>query len=66
MFERCVGLAWCVGCRIYRGSMVHVPRERVLDDPLASLPVERRERLVRSETKLIEFLERQARSVSGG
>ncbi|MFF6783355.1 hypothetical protein [Streptomyces sp. NPDC012510] len=46
--------------------MVRVPRERVLNDPLASLPAERRERLLRSETKLIEFLERQARGLSGG
>lgn len=61
MFERCIGLAWCSGCRIYSGTMVHVPRERVLVDALAPLPGEERERLTRSETRLIEFLDRQAR-----
>jgi hypothetical protein len=59
MFERCVGLAWCLGCRIYTGAMVHVPRQRVLADALASLPRDRRERLERSEVKLIEFLARR-------
>src|SRR5215469_17021662 len=24
-FERCIGLAWCLGCRIYTATMVHVP-----------------------------------------
>lgn len=61
MFERCIGLAWCSSCRIYSGNMVHVPRKRVLVDALASLPGEQRERLARSETRLIEFLDRQAR-----
>jgi hypothetical protein len=61
MFERCVGLAWCLGCRVYMGTMVHVPRERVLVDALASLPRAQRERLERSEIKLIEFLARQRR-----
>jgi hypothetical protein len=41
--------------------MVHVPRERVLVDALASLPRAQRERLERSEIKLIEFLARQRR-----
>lgn len=59
MFERCVGLGWCSGCRIYSGAMVHVPRSTVLVDALASLPPERRERLLRSETRLIEFLDRR-------
>ncbi|SPF02692.1 hypothetical protein SMA5143A_3450 [Streptomyces sp. MA5143a] len=59
MFERCVGLAWCLGCRIYTGAMVHVPRKRVLVDALASLPRDQRERLGRSEVELIEFLARQ-------
>ncbi|MFE1907664.1 hypothetical protein ACFW96_28910 [Streptomyces gardneri] len=45
--------------------MVYVPRERVLVDLLASLPPEQRERLLRSETRLIEFLDRQARRGSG-
>lgn len=44
VFERCVGLAWCSGRRIYSGHMVHVPRKRVLVDALASLPREQRER----------------------
>lgn len=38
LFERCIGLAWCSGCRIYWGSMVHVSREQVLVDALVSLP----------------------------
>lgn len=61
MFERCVGLAWCLGCRVYTGAMVRVPRKRVLVDALASLPGEQRERLLRSEVKLIAFLARQPR-----
>ncbi|GLW54472.1 hypothetical protein Kpho01_24830 [Kitasatospora phosalacinea] len=61
MFERCIGLAWCSGCRIYSGSMVHVPRKRVLVDALASLPHDQQERLKRSETGLIDYLDRQAR-----
>ena len=60
MFERCIGLAWCSGCRIYSGNMVYVHRKRVLVDALAALPSEQRERLLRSETKLIDFLDRQA------
>lgn len=65
MFERCVGLVWCSICRIYSGNMVHVPRKQVLVDALASLPLERRERLLRSETRLIEFLDRDARGGNG-
>jgi hypothetical protein len=61
MFERCIGFAWCTACRIYSGNMVHVPRKRVLVDALASLPAEQRDRLLRSETGLIEFLDRQDR-----
>ncbi|WP_407840974.1 hypothetical protein ACE1OC_38720 [Streptomyces sp. DSM 116496] len=59
MFERCVGLVWCSGCRIYSGNVVHVPRERVLVDLFASLPPERRDRVLRSETRVVEFLDRQ-------
>ncbi|MDX3128275.1 hypothetical protein PV367_00250 [Streptomyces europaeiscabiei] len=44
--------------------MVHVPRTQVIVDPLASLPDDERERLVRSEVRLIKFLERQARDVT--
>lgn len=65
MFERCVGLAWCSGCRIYSGNMVHVLRKRVLVDTLASLPREQRERLARSESLLVEFLDRQTRDNRG-
>ncbi|MGW1770963.1 hypothetical protein [Streptomyces sp. NPDC002104] len=41
--------------------MVQVPRRRVLVDRLASLPEEQRERLLRSEARLIDFLDRQDR-----
>ncbi|WP_426368397.1 hypothetical protein [Streptomyces sp. E-08] len=61
LFERCIGFAWCSGCRIFRGSMVYVPRKRVLVDALASLPDDQRERLEGSEPALIEFLDRRAR-----
>jgi hypothetical protein len=64
MFERCIGLAWCSSCRIYSGNMVHVPRKRVLVDALAPLPREQRERISRSETRLVESLDRQARGSS--
>ncbi|KUH40645.1 hypothetical protein ATE80_00110 [Streptomyces kanasensis] len=58
-FERCVALAWCSRCRVYSGAMAHVPRDQVLVDVLAPLPAERRERLERSETRLIEYLDGQ-------
>ncbi|WP_262371320.1 hypothetical protein [Streptomyces sp. WAC01526] len=41
--------------------MVHVPRKRALVDALASLPREQQERLARSESRLIEFLDRHTR-----
>ena len=66
MFERCVGLAWCSGCRVYTGAVVHVPRVRVLVDALASLPEGRRERLLRSEAALIDYLDGQADGLVGG
>ena len=56
-YERCVGLSWCSGCRVYTGAMVHVPRDRALVDPLALLTVERRDSLRRSEVRLIEYLD---------
>jgi hypothetical protein len=62
LFERCIGLVWCSCCRIYSGNMVRIPREHVLVDALESLPLEEREGLKRSETRLIEFLDEQARS----
>lgn len=55
-FERCVGLAWCSGCRIYTGVMVHVPKDEVLVDALADLPVGQQEQLRGSERKLVEYL----------
>ncbi|WP_272923874.1 hypothetical protein [Streptomyces sp. SID3343] len=39
--------------------MVYVPRARVLVDALAGLPVEERERLERSEVRLIDYLSRR-------
>lgn len=65
MFERCVGLAWCSSCRIYCSNLVHIPRQRVLVDALASLPLELRERLLRSEARLIKFLDHDARGDRG-
>ena len=61
LFERCVGLAWCSGCRVYCGAMVHVPRTRVLVDALASLPEDEAAALRRSEVKLVEHLARLER-----
>jgi hypothetical protein len=60
-FERCLGLAWCSGCRVYAGTMVYVRRDEQLVDALAGLPTERRERLGRSELALVEFLDTWAR-----
>ncbi|WP_460072916.1 hypothetical protein [Streptomyces sp. YKOK-I1] len=39
--------------------MVHVPRERVLVDALASLPADDRDRLLRKEAALIDHLDRR-------
>ena len=61
LYERCVGLAWCPDCRTYTADLVHVPRQRTLTDALAALPEDRRERIARSETRLIDFLNREAR-----
>ncbi|MER7486109.1 hypothetical protein ABTY20_09435 [Streptomyces sp. NPDC126497] len=61
MFEQCVGLAWCSGCRIYSGAMVHVPRTRVLVDALGSLSEDEAVRLRRSEVKLVAHLDHQDR-----
>ncbi|MER5864777.1 hypothetical protein [Kitasatospora sp. NPDC002040] len=57
-FERCIGFAWCSGCRIYSGTMVHVPRRRILVDALAPLPADDREQLLRKETALLDWLDR--------
>ncbi|MER6154374.1 hypothetical protein ABT147_02400 [Streptomyces sp. NPDC001868] len=42
-----------------------MPRAQVIVDPLASLPDDERERLVRNDVRLIKFLERQARQERG-
>lgn len=55
-FERCIGFTWCAGCFVYTGAMVYVPRAVDLVDLLSGLPEEERERLLRSESKLIAYL----------
>jgi hypothetical protein len=60
-YERCVGLAWCSTCREYSGAMVSVPRSEHLPDLLADLPTAERERLARSEMKLLDYLDRLVR-----
>lgn len=62
MYERCVGYAWCPGCRVFTGNMVHVPRRKVLVDELAHLPVAQRNQLKHNEEKLIDYLDRRASS----
>ncbi len=57
-YERCIGFAWCSGCKIYTGNMVHVRRDERLVDALAGIPFGQREQLLRSETKLIDYLAR--------
>ncbi len=39
MFERCVGLAWCSGCRPYSGHMVHDPGNESSSTPWLRFPV---------------------------
>ena len=56
LFERCIGLAWCSGCRVYEATIVYVPRDEILADALADLPADRQEQLRRSERKLVEYL----------
>lgn len=60
-YHRCIGLSWCTGCRAYTGTMVHVPRDRALVDALAGLPPHDRERLHRSEVRLLDYLDRLVR-----
>ncbi|BCJ63085.1 hypothetical protein [Polymorphospora rubra] len=60
-YERCVGLAWCSTCREYSGAMVFVPRAEHLPDLLADLPPSERERLARSEVRLLDYLDRLVR-----
>ena len=57
-YERCIGLTWYSSCREYSGAMVCVPRGEDLPDALADLPRLERERLVRSEVKLLDYLDR--------
>ncbi|WFE53332.1 hypothetical protein [Micromonospora sp. WMMD1155] len=61
LYERCVGLAWCSSCREYSAATVFVPRNEDLWEPLAELPTPERERLVRSEVKLLDHLDRLVR-----
>jgi hypothetical protein len=56
LFERCVGLTWCPGCRIYSATMVYVPRAEVLIDAVAKLPSDQQERLRNSELELVDYL----------
>jgi len=60
-FERCVSLRWCSTCREFSGAMVFVPRGEELPDALAGLPGPERERLERSEVKLLDHLDRLVR-----
>ncbi|GAA1386057.1 hypothetical protein GCM10009639_09400 [Kitasatospora putterlickiae] len=59
MFERCIGFAWCSGCRIYGSNVVRVPRKHVLVDALASLPADEREWLLRKGAALVDHLDRR-------
>ena len=61
MYERCIGLAWCSTCREFAGTMVYVPSTELLWDALADLPAHERERLSRSEIKLLDHLDRLVR-----
>jgi hypothetical protein len=60
-YERCIGLAWCSICREYSGAMVYVPRDERLPDVLIDLPTPEREKLARSEVKLLDYLDRLVR-----
>lgn len=59
--ERCIGLVWCSNCRDYSGSLVFVPQHEHFPDLLADLPRPERERLVRSEVRLLDYLDRLVR-----
>jgi hypothetical protein len=61
LYERCVGLAWCSSCREYSGTMVFVPKDERVPDLLAEMPASERERLFRSEVKLLDHLDRLVR-----
>lgn len=56
---RCICLAWCLGCRTYASSLVHIPADEVLPDLFSDLPREERELLHRSEVKLLRAVVRR-------
>jgi hypothetical protein len=60
-YERCVGLSWCSTCRTYTGAMVAVPGRLALVDVLAGLSPRERERVSRSELRLLDHLDRLVR-----
>ncbi|GIF22433.1 hypothetical protein Ate02nite_51630 [Paractinoplanes tereljensis] len=60
-YTRCIGLTWCSACREYSGTMVYVARGVNLMNRLAGLPALEREKLLRSEVKLLDYLDRLAR-----
>ncbi|MGK5440830.1 hypothetical protein ACSNN7_03230 [Micromonospora sp. URMC 105] len=60
-YERRVGVAWCSICREYSAAMVFVPRNEHLPDLLADLSMPERDRLARSEVKLLDHLDRLVR-----
>lgn len=60
-YERCIGLSWCSTSRTYTGTMVRVPREQVLVDVLAGLSTPERDRVSRSEVRLLDYLDRLVR-----
>lgn len=57
-YERCVGLAWCSQCRCWQGSMVYVARTVDLPDLLSEVSSDERDRLRRSEYRLVRHLDR--------
>jgi hypothetical protein len=60
-YERCIALTWCSTCRERSGNMGYVPRGERLWDATAELPAPERERLLGSESKLLDFLDRLVR-----
>ena len=58
-YERCIALSWCSGCRSYIANTVRVPRDVTPVDVLTGLPD--RDRLLRSETRLLDYLDRFVR-----
>jgi hypothetical protein len=60
-YERCIGLSWCSACRSYTATMVYISRRETLWDALAELPHHERERISRSEVRLLDYLDRLQR-----